>query len=89
LSTKIIALLKLTTASGSYPALSTKVRIQDPFEFTHTDCGFSLNWLDYLGIKKAPSKNDDAKLMTPYLANGLGLPRLEAMLGMHTFHQNP
>jgi hypothetical protein len=51
----MIALLKLTTASGSYPALSTKVRIQVPFEFTHTDCGFSLNWLDYLGNKNAPS----------------------------------
>jgi hypothetical protein len=52
----MIARLKLTTASGSYPALSTKVRIQVPFEFTHTDCGFSLNWLDCLGHKKTPSK---------------------------------
>jgi len=38
-----MARLKLTTASGSYPAFSTKVLIQVPFELTHTDCGRSVS----------------------------------------------
>jgi hypothetical protein len=41
-STKVSARLKLTTPSGSYPALSTSVRIYIPFEAAQLVYGFSV-----------------------------------------------